>query len=90
MSSPDTDKQREICNTESLTLIANKIQKLVELPLRVQIVNLDQVFKLKLKLDNTIISLELLQETIYDSLIMTILKSFLLSFVLHLYVYTSN
>jgi len=55
MSSLDADKWRGACDTEILTLIANETWKLVELLPRVQIVNSDWVFKLKLKLDNTII-----------------------------------
>ena len=54
MNSPNANKWKQAYNTEILTPIANKIQKLVELPLEAQVVNSGQVFKLQLNPDNTI------------------------------------
>ena len=54
MNSPNANKWKQAYNTEILTPIANKIWELVELPLKAQVVNSDQVFKLKLNPDNTI------------------------------------
>ena len=46
MNSSNANKWKQAYNTEILTSIANKIQKLVELPLEAQVVNSGQVFKL--------------------------------------------
>ena len=54
ISALDTNRQREACNTEISTLIANRTWELIELSQDAQVVQLGWVYKIKLNLDNIV------------------------------------